>query len=110
PTPPPPPSQNSTPASGSASVAMTTSSADCAWLAASHDDWITITSGTNGVGPGQINFSVAANTNTSSRIGTITAGGSTLTITQAGTQIIPPPRLKIVRSGGNVILSWPTDA
>jgi hypothetical protein len=97
-------------ASASSSVAMTTSSADCAWLAASHDDWITITSGTNVVGPGQINFSVAANTNTSSRIGTITAAGKTLTINQAGTQLVPPPRLTIVRSGGNVILSWPTDA
>jgi glucose/arabinose dehydrogenase len=103
-------SQTFSAASTSGSVAMTTSSADCAWLAASHDDWITLTSGTNGVGPGQISFSVAANTNTSSRIGTITAAGNTLTITQAGTQTGPPPRLTILRSGGNVILSWPTDA
>src|SRR5208282_748554 len=36
---------------------------DCAWSAVSNDPFITITSGTNGVGNGVVYFAVAPNTN-----------------------------------------------
>lgn len=51
----------------------------CAWTAATEDDWITITSGSSGAGNNPVNFSVAANTFTTSRSGSIevnTSGAS----------------------------------
>ena len=56
----------------------------CGWWAASNASWITITSGSTGSGSGTVNYSVAANTSTSSRTGTLAAGGQTFTLTQQG--------------------------
>ncbi len=93
---PPPPSctytlsvatQNVPAGGGSNNVSMSTAS-DCAWLAASHVAWITITAGTSGTGGGTIAFDVAANTGTDGREGTITAGGQTLTVIQSPGVII----------------------
>lgn len=74
-------SQNVPAAGGSNSVSMSTAS-DCAWLAASHVPWITITAGRSGTGGGTITFDVTANTSSAGREGTITAGGQTLTVIQ----------------------------
>ncbi len=74
-------SQNVPAAGGSNSVSMSTAS-DCAWLAARHAPWITITAGTSGIGGGTITFDVTANTSSAGREGTITAGGQTLTVIQ----------------------------
>ena len=46
--------------------------------------WITVTSGANGSGNGSVSYNVAANTGTTSRTGTMTIGGQTFTVTQAG--------------------------
>jgi hypothetical protein len=67
---------------GSRSISMTTSG-DCGWLAVPHASWITVTEGTKGTGSGTITFSVEANTDVNTRVGTIHAGGQTLTISQA---------------------------
>jgi hypothetical protein len=72
----------------SGSFNLTTNSG-CAWTAQSSASWISIISGSNGTGNGTVSYSVAENTSTDSRTGTITvASGSlvqTFTITQAGT-------------------------
>ncbi len=60
-----------------------TTTGGCAWTATSNDSWISITSGGNGSGNGAVNYSVAANTTTTSRDGTLTIAGRTVTITQA---------------------------
>jgi len=60
-----------------------TTTGGCAWTATSNDSWISITSGGNGSGNGTVNYSVAANTTTTSRNGTLTIAGRTVTITQA---------------------------
>jgi hypothetical protein len=68
---------------GMGSVALTTGST-CAWTAVSNAAWITVTSGTSGTGSiTTIAYSVAANTSTSARSGTITIGGQTFTVSQA---------------------------
>lgn len=60
----------------------------CDWIAGSNDSWITIPSvncqSCHKSGIGTINYSVDANTNPSSRTGTMTIAGQTFTITQAG--------------------------
>lgn len=72
---------------GSVSV---TSATGCTWTAASNTSWITVTSGNSGSGAGTVNYSLAANTSTSQRVGTITAAGMTFTVTQAAA-VTPPP-------------------
>jgi len=68
---------------GSGSFGVT-SPADCAWTAQSNAAWLTVTSGGSGSGGGTVNYSVAQNTATTPRSGTITVGGQTHTVTQAG--------------------------
>src|SRR5262245_32386105 len=67
--------------SGSVSVAA---GAGCAWTASSGAGWITITSGASGWGNGAVGYSVAANTSSSSRTGTLSIAGNTYTLTQQG--------------------------
>lgn len=71
-------------AGGSASVAVTTQ-AGCNWTAVSNNSFITITSGASGSGSGTVNYTVAANTASTSRNGSMTIAGLTFNVTQAGT-------------------------
>ena len=70
-------------AGGTGSVNVT-APAGCSWKAASNAAWLTITSGASGSGSGTVQFTVAANTATTSRTGTLTIAGQTFTVTQAG--------------------------
>ncbi len=70
-------------AGGSGSVAVTAGSG-CAWTAKSNAAWITITAGSTGTGSGTAVYSVAANTSTSPRTGTLTIVDKTFTVTQDG--------------------------
>ena len=56
----------------------------CAWTATSSGSWITITSGATGSGNGPVGYSIAANPNVASRTGSISVGGQTYTVNQAG--------------------------
>ncbi len=78
-----PTSQSSSSSGGTGSVGVTASSG-CNWTATSNASWITITSGSNGGGNGTVNYSVAANSGTTSRSGTLTIAGQTFTVTQGG--------------------------
>jgi hypothetical protein len=62
-------------------VSITTA---CAWSAKSNVQWITITTAASGTASGALSYTVAANTATTSRTGTMTIAGKTFTVTQAG--------------------------
>ncbi|MGD1020632.1 MAG: transglutaminase domain-containing protein [Verrucomicrobiia bacterium] len=70
--------------SGSATVSVTPNFGDCDWTASTTDSWITITSGVSGTGKGTVSYTVPANTNTTALTGSITIGGETFAVTQAG--------------------------
>lgn len=79
---------------GTATGSLTVSAgAACAWGAMSQASWITTTS--CGSGSGAVTYTVAANPDTTSRTGTLTVGGQTVTITQAG-----QPGTNVVVNGG----------
>jgi len=71
------------PNAGTATVAVTAANG-CAWTATSNTSWISVTGGASGNGNGQVTYSVGTNPGTSSRNGTITIGGQTLSVTQSG--------------------------
>ena len=71
-------------ATGGTGIIRVTSGTSCAWKASSGATWITITGGASGTGPGNVQYTVAAN-NGAQRTGTITVEGHTYTITQSGT-------------------------
>jgi Zn-dependent metalloprotease len=71
-------------AGGTGSVSVTATSG-CSWTAVSNSSFITITGGASGTGNGTVTYSVASNTASTSRTGTLTIAGQTFTVTQAGT-------------------------
>ena len=79
-----PTASSPTAAGGAGTVAVTANAGSCAWTAASNAPWITITAGASGTGNGSVSYNVAANALTSSRTGTMTIAGQTMTVTQAG--------------------------
>ncbi|MBA4374142.1 MAG: hypothetical protein C0402_14930 [Thermodesulfovibrio sp.] len=67
---------------GPGEFGVTTSDSNCSWTATSNADWITITSGSSGVGNGRVSYMVSARAGGSpSRTGTITVGDQTFTVT-----------------------------
>src|SRR4029077_6426541 len=62
-------------AAASSSSSSVTTASGCSWTATSNDAWLTITSGASGSGNGTVAFSIAANTATSPRTGTLTIAG-----------------------------------
>ncbi len=81
--------QSFTSSGGSGSFNVT-ASGGCTWTAVSSNTWITITGGASGTDSGTVSITVAANTG-SARTGTITVGGQTFTVNQAGTTPTPTP-------------------
>src|SRR6185295_15866243 len=79
-----PTASSPTAAGGDGTVSVTANAGSCAWTASSNVPWISVTAGTNGTGNGTVAYSVATNTSTSGRTGTMTIGGQTFTATQAG--------------------------
>jgi Putative binding domain, N-terminal len=68
---------------GGAGPTVTVSSENgCTWTAASNDSWISITSGTSGIGNGSVAFSVALNP-FNVRSGSLTIAGQTFSVQQA---------------------------
>jgi len=85
------PSATTAPATGGAGSIAVAAPAGCAWAASSQTGWMTITSGSSGSGSGAFGFVVAANTTTTARTGSMSAGGQTIGVTQSGTTPPPPP-------------------
>lgn len=76
-----PASSRFAPNGGSGTVSLTTNST-CRWTARSNASWIQITTGTSGTGSKTVSYTVAANTGTTVRNGTITIAGKNYTVTQ----------------------------
>jgi hypothetical protein len=64
------------------SVAVVAASG-CGWTAVSNAGWITLTGTPSGSGDGTVSYSLQANASASSRVGTVTIGSATYTVTQA---------------------------
>ena len=80
-----------------------TAQTGCAWTAVSNTSWLTVTAGASGSGNGTVSFSAAANTSTSQRTGSLTVGGQTFNVTQAGAACayaIAPTSQSVVAGGG----------
>lgn len=72
-------------AGGPKSVKVTAAATDCAWTNQSNASWLSVTSGANRTGTGDVAFTVASNsTSSKNRVGTITIAGQTYTVTQGG--------------------------
>ncbi|MDG4551262.1 MAG: BACON domain-containing carbohydrate-binding protein [Candidatus Contendobacter sp.] len=68
---------------GGAGTVTVSAPAGCAWTAQSHNsDWLTITAGTSGTGPGTTTYTVTANASGAKRTGILTIAGQTHTVTQ----------------------------
>ncbi len=89
--------------SGSVTVNGTTG---CGWMAivnSSGSGWISITSGSAGSGNGTVYYTVAGNTTTSARTGTMTIAGQTFSVSQAaGTDNPPTASLTAPTSGATL--------
>ena len=87
-------------AGGGTGTVQVATAAGCSWTAASNAPWITITAGGSGSGPGDVRFSVLANTGPE-RNATLTAAGRTFTVTQgAGCTFSINPSSQVFASGG----------
>jgi uncharacterized repeat protein (TIGR03803 family) len=73
-----------TAAGGSDSVTVTANGTSCIWTATSNNAFILINSGSIVSGDGTVSYSVAANTNASEQMGTITVAGQTYTVFEEG--------------------------
>jgi hypothetical protein len=70
-------------AGGSSTVKVTPKYSDCDWTAASNDSFITITNGMNGIGMGSVSYTIASNSDTLARIGTMDIASEIVTVSQA---------------------------
>ncbi len=78
------------------SFAVTTSAANCSWTASPQQNWISTNS--SGTTSGTVNFTVAANSSPSQRIGQIQVADQTFTITQAGLSCSYTPSLTTINA------------
>jgi hypothetical protein len=83
-------------ASGGAGTVNVTTQSNCIWTATSNVSWLVITSNSSVTGNGVVNYSVLANTDVSSRTGTLTIAGQSFTVTQSG---VAQYTLSIVKAG-----------
>jgi hypothetical protein len=67
----------------SKTVSVRVRGTDCQWTAVSNDPFITIISGSNGVGSGTVRFTVPGNTNAIALPGTMTIAGQTVAVNLA---------------------------
>ncbi len=71
------------PTGGPAAVGVT-APGHCTWTAASDRDWLTVTSGANGTGNGQVAIAASANPTTALRTGSLTVAGQAVAVRQDG--------------------------
>src|SRR6266576_5441456 len=94
------PTSASYPAAGGSGSFNINTTAVCSWTAATTNSWIHTTS--SGFGTNIISYSVDPSGGTTSRSGTIAAGGQTFTISQAGVA----PTLAFALNNSNLV--WQT--
>ena len=76
-------------AGGSGSVEVR-AAGGCEWTAQSSASWLDVTSGSTGVGPGEVRFTASQNTSSALRTATLTIAGVVFSVTQAGTAPADP--------------------
>jgi hypothetical protein len=92
-----PTSQSIGAAGGTGTASVTANANTCQWTATSGASWITITGGSSGTGSGTVAYTVAANTTTAKRSGTLTIAGKTLTVTEdVATAPAAPTNVRVV--------------
>src|SRR5262249_16027595 len=77
------PTNQSFNASGGTGNVNMTAAQGCNWTAARNSNFIPINSGASGSANGSVALTIAANTSTTPRMGTLTVAGQTFTVTQA---------------------------
>ena len=90
-------------------VVNVVTSNECLWNLTSNASWITVPTGITVGGNGSMSYTVTANPTSSSRTGTISIGGQTFTVTQAGIQQSVAPTGVIATDGtfsDKVRISW----
>lgn len=91
---------------GGAATVTVTVAAGCTWNATSNVEWIVVTAGTTGSGPGTMAYSVNANSSTQPRSGVVTIAGQGHAVTQQGrppvacTYAIEPDNSSFGNDGG----------
>lgn len=68
------------------SISVTASYEMCKWTVIENLDWLTVTSGTEGMGNGAVLYSVAPHRSSFTRVGGITVAGQTFIVIQSGSQ------------------------
>lgn len=86
---------------GSGSISVT-ADAGVSWSAVANNDWITV-SPSSGTSVGTVGYTIAAYDGVVSRIGTITIGGKTFSITQAGVDVSISPESTTKGSEADII-------
>jgi len=76
--------QVTAPAEGATDSVALTLAQSVQWTAQSNDSWIQITSDTAGAGSANVSFTIGANPAVTSRTGSITVAGKTVTVVQEG--------------------------
>jgi len=71
-------------ATGGNFAAVVTAPSGCSWTAASAVSWMAVVSGASGSGSGALLYSVAPNTSSAPRSGSLSIAGVTLPVTEAG--------------------------
>jgi glucose/arabinose dehydrogenase len=100
-----PTSQSAASGGGTGFTVGVTAGTGCGWTAVSNASWLQVTGGSSGTSNGTVTYSVAANTSTSSRQGTMTIAGQTFTVNQSGAPAscsfsISPKNVNVPRQGG----------
>ena len=90
---------NASGGTGSVSVAA---QIGCSWNSSCNVSWISLTSGVSGTTNGSVGYSVSANTNNTSRTGTITIAGKTFTVTQSGSSLNSYTITAVAGSNGSI--------
>lgn len=98
------------PAGGDRSVHVRASSPACTWTAVPNEAWITIATGTEGRGEGDVRIRVAAS-NGLPRSGTVSIGGRSLKVTQSECAVVVEPlAVSMPAAGGSGGITVRTDA
>jgi len=88
---------------GLKNVSVKVKGSKCSWTASTTNTWITITSGSDYTGNGEVDYTVPSNTNNTPLTGTMTIADQTVTIIQAEggcTYKLSPKAGKIKANGG----------
>jgi len=85
------PTSQSLGSSGGTGTVTVTGGAGCNWTATSNVGWISVASGSSGSGNGSTTYNVPANSGSTSRTGTLTVAGQTVTVTEAAPSIPTAP-------------------